>query len=155
MLCEFVPRKIKSLALAVTPIDFHADEHADLKPEQGHLNRCLRNFSREELEEMIDAYGQLPGEVSGLAFLEMTLVKSLTKYQWDAVKSLAGDRKQVLNFLRMEKWLVDRPNHPGEAAKQWLIDLYNENPVGERTIYIARQENKPKEDRHAGTKHLL
>ena len=64
-----------------------------------------QEFSREELEEMIDAYGQLPGEVSGLAFLEMTLVKSLTKYP-DAVKSLAGDRKQVLNFLRMEKWLV-------------------------------------------------
>ena len=121
------PEKVKSLALAVTPIDFHADEGAKLKPDQGHLNRLLRNFSRQELEEMIDAYGQLPGEVSGFAFLEMTLVKSLTKYQWDAIDSLSGERKQVLNFLRMEKWLVDRPNHPGEAAKQWLIDLYNEN----------------------------
>ena len=130
------PEKVRSLALAVTPIDFHADENADLKPEQGHLNRLLRNFSRHELEEMIDAYGQLPGEMSGLAFLEMTLVKSLTKYQWDAVKSLSGERKQVLNFLRMEKWLVDRPNHPGEAAKQWLIDLYNENQLanGEFTL---------------------
>ena len=35
----------------------------------------------------------------------------------------------------MEKWLVDRPNHPGEA-KQWLIDLYNENQLanGEFTL---------------------
>ena len=27
----------------------------------------------------------------------------------------------------MEKWLADRPNHPGAAAKQWLIDLYQDN----------------------------
>ena len=23
----------------------------------------------------------------------------------------------------MEKWIADRPHHPGEAAKQWLKDL--------------------------------
>ena len=27
-----------------------------------------------------------------------------------------------MNFLRMEKWLADRPHHPGEAAKQWFKD---------------------------------
>jgi polyhydroxyalkanoate synthase subunit PhaC len=27
----------------------------------------------------------------------------------------------------MEKWLADRPHHAGEAAKQWLKDLYQEN----------------------------
>ena len=27
----------------------------------------------------------------------------------------------------MEKWLLDRPHHPAEAAKQWLIDLYHDN----------------------------
>ena len=32
-----------------------------------------------------------------------------------------------MKFLRMEKWLADRPHHPGEAAKQWLKDLYQEN----------------------------
>ena len=32
-----------------------------------------------------------------------------------------------MNFLRMEKWLADRPDHPGEAAKQWLKELYQDN----------------------------
>ena len=27
----------------------------------------------------------------------------------------------------MEKWLADRPDHAGEAAKQWLKELYQEN----------------------------
>jgi polyhydroxyalkanoate synthase len=29
----------------------------------------------------------------------------------------------------MEKWLKDRPHHPGEAAKQWLKDLYQQNKL--------------------------
>ena len=29
----------------------------------------------------------------------------------------------------MEKWIADRPDHPGEAAKQWLKDLYQDNKL--------------------------
>ena len=124
------PDRVASLALAVTPIDFHAQHECDAdNSEVGYLNRLLRKFSRVELENMIDAFGSLPGETTGLVFLEMTLVKSLTKYNWELMDSLAGDRAKVLNFLRMEKWLLDRPHHPSEAAKQWLIDLYNENKL--------------------------
>jgi polyhydroxyalkanoate synthase len=39
------------------------------------------------------------------------------------------DKKKLLNFLRMEKWIADRPHHPGEAAKQWLKDLYQDNKL--------------------------
>ena len=39
------------------------------------------------------------------------------------------DEKKLLNFLRMEKWIADRPHHPGEAAKQWLKDLYQDNKL--------------------------
>jgi len=42
-----------------------------------------------------------------------------TKYNLDLFE-VVDDRKKFLNFLRMEKWIADRPHHPGEAAKQWL-----------------------------------
>ena len=29
----------------------------------------------------------------------------------------------------MEKWIADRPHHPGEAAKQWLKELYQDNKL--------------------------
>ena len=78
------PDRVASLALAVTPIDFHAQHECDAdNSEVGYLNRLLRKFSRVELENMIDAFGSLPGETTGLVFLEMTLVKSLTKYNWE------------------------------------------------------------------------
>ena len=118
--------RVRNLALAVTPIDFHADED-DLVLEQGYLNRWVRNLSSEELSDLIDSYGQMPGSVTGMLFQEMTPMKSMTKYNWDLADSLSGSKDEVVNFLRMEKWLSDRPNHPGEAAKQWLIELYKEN----------------------------
>jgi polyhydroxyalkanoate synthase len=37
------------------------------------------------------------------------------------------DRDTLMNFLRMEKWLADRPDHPGAAAWQWLKELYQDN----------------------------
>jgi polyhydroxyalkanoate synthase len=27
------------------------------------------------------------------------------------------------------RWIADRPHHPGEAAKQWLKELYQENKL--------------------------
>ena len=44
----------------------------------------------------------------------------------------------------MEKWLADRPHHPGEAAKQLLVNLYKNNELirgefklGDRTVDLA------------------
>ena len=61
-------------------------------------------------------------------FSMMTPMRSLTKYNLDLL-DVADDEAKWLNFLRMEKWLADRPHHPGEAAKQWLKDLYQQNQL--------------------------
>ena len=82
------PEKVSSLILAVTPIDFHADITSNESLDKGYLNRLLRGFSRQQLENMVDAFGQLPGELYGLAFQEMTPVKSLTKYNFELLSSL-------------------------------------------------------------------
>jgi len=39
----------------------------------------------------------------------------------------------------MEKWIADRPHHPGEAAKQWLKDLYQDNKLINGTFTINGQ----------------
>jgi polyhydroxyalkanoate synthase len=36
----------------------------------------------------------------------------------------------------MEKWLADRPDHPGAAAKEWLIGLYAENRLVRGTFEL-------------------
>jgi polyhydroxyalkanoate synthase subunit PhaC len=66
----------------------------------------------------------------------MTPMRSLTKYNIDLI-DIVDDEAKLMNFLRMEKWLADRPHHPGEAAKQWLKDLYQENRLVKGTFSLS------------------
>jgi polyhydroxyalkanoate synthase len=49
---------------------------------------------------------------------------------------IAGDRHGLDTFLRMEKWLADRPDQPGALARQWLVGLYRENRLARGTLEI-------------------
>ena len=128
------PEKVNNLILSITPIDFEADSK-DEDPSHGFLNLWLRNIQTEDINNLIDAYGNLPGELMGSVFQAMTPIRSMTKYNLDLLNAASDDDK-LLNFLRMEKWLADRPNHPGGAAKQWLIELYKENKLVKGTFEL-------------------
>ncbi|MDE3225461.1 MAG: hypothetical protein KGN30_08635, partial [Nitrospirota bacterium] len=57
-----------------------------------------------------------------------TPFRTLTKYNLTLIQA-GQDRDTLMNFLRMEKWLADRPDHPGAAAQQWLKELYQDNKL--------------------------
>lgn len=128
------PEKVKNLILTITPIDFTADKN-DKNPNNGFINVWTRNLSNQDINDLIDAFGSLPGELMSSVFQAMTPIRSMTKYNVDLLQITSNDDK-LLNFLRMEKWLADRPNHPGAAAKQWLIELYKENSLVEGKFEI-------------------
>ena len=119
------PQKVKNLVITITPIDFHADIK-DKAAHHGFLNIWTRSLDPEDIDKLVDTYGVLPGEFMSSVFSMMTPMRSLTKYNVDLI-DVVDDEAKFMNFLRMEKWLADRPHHPGEAAKQWLKDLYQEN----------------------------
>lgn len=119
------PDKVKNLAITITPVDFHADTE-ETKIERGYINVWTRSLRPDDVDRVVEAYGYLPGKFMGMVFSMLTPVKSLTKYNLDML-DLFDSEDKLVNFLRMEKWLADRPHHPGEAGKQWLKDLYQEN----------------------------
>jgi len=121
------PQRVSKLVVSITPIDFAAYTE-DEDPSHGLINLWLSNMDAEDLSDLVDAYGNLPGEVMGAVFQAITPIKSMTKYNLDLLDVFTNDDKAI-NFLRMEKWLADRPHHPGVAAKQWMIDLYKENKL--------------------------
>ena len=129
------PDKIKNLILTITPIDFHGDEE-DADETHGFINLWTRNLEDEDIRRLVEAFGNLPGEIMASVFQLMTPVRTLTKYNLDLV-DVASDEKKLLNFLRMEKWLADRPHHPGAAALQWLIELYKENRLIKGTFEMS------------------
>lgn len=127
MLAAFRPELFAGLALAITPIDFHGDQKNFWRGE-GFLNSWVGNLSKDDIDLLIDTHGMLPGEMTGAVFSSLTPIASMTKYNIGLAR-MEGNEAMMLNFLRMEKWIADRPDHPGEAARQWLNDLYRENQL--------------------------
>jgi polyhydroxyalkanoate synthase len=121
------PKKVKSLTLTITPIDFHAGAK-DAPLHHGLIGLWARSMTKHDVDRLIEANGNMPGELMSVVFSMMTPVNSLTKYNV-GLFDVMDDEKKLLNFLRMEKWLADRPHHPGEAARQLLINLYKNNEL--------------------------
>ncbi len=123
------PELFSGLALAITPIDFHGNPNS-YSIGVGLLNSWLVNMSERDIDQLLEPYGMLPGQMMGAIFSSLTPMASITKYNLD-LESLDGDDDAMINFLRMEKWLSDRPDHPGEAARQWLNLFYRKNQLVE------------------------
>jgi polyhydroxyalkanoate synthase len=121
------PETVKNLVLTITPVDFHGDK-VENRLGHGFINLWTRSLEPEDIDRLIEAHGNLPGEFMGSVFSMITPMRTLMKYNFDMLE-VVDDQKKFLNFLRMEKWIADRPHHPGEAAKQWLKDLYQDNKL--------------------------
>jgi polyhydroxyalkanoate synthase len=121
------PARVNTLTLTITPIDFHADS-VENRPGHGFINLWTRSLAPEDVDALIEAHGNLPGAFMGAVFSLMTPMRTLLKYNLDLLE-IVDDETKLLNWLRMEKWIADRPDHPGEAAKQWLKDLYQDNKL--------------------------
>jgi len=132
------PRKVKNLVVTITPVDFHAGaKSAPLH--HGLIGLWARSLTPQDVDRLIEANGNLPGELMSFVFSMMTPMNALTKYNL-GLFDVMDDEKKLLNFLRMEKWLADRPDHPGEAAKQWLKDLYQSNQLVKGEFMLAGEK---------------
>jgi polyhydroxyalkanoate synthase len=129
------PDRVRNLIVTITPIDFHADQ-ADGRADHGFINLWTRSLDKEDVDRLIEANGNLPGELMSFVFSSMTPLATLTKYNLGML-DVMDDEKKLMNFLRMEKWLQDRPHHPGEAAKQWLGDLYQDNKLVKNQFVLS------------------
>ncbi|MEL6197317.1 MAG: alpha/beta fold hydrolase [Pseudomonadota bacterium] len=129
------PARLKGVALAVTPIDFHADQAAP-SPAKGHLNLWIRSLPDELIDAFIEDSGNVPGRVTSLVFNGLAPARWVAKYTADLAE-IASDPDALDTFLRMEKWLADRPDQPGALAREWLIGLYRENRLVEGRLSLA------------------
>ena len=135
--------KIRNLVLTVTPIDFHGDQQA---PEAGagYMNLWARSLKPEDIDLLVETLGMAPGALVGFSFLMMNPVSNVTKYTTELIEIL-DDEAKLLSFLRMERWIADRPGHPGEVMRQWFKDLYQANKLvrselmlGDRRVELSR-----------------
>ena len=119
--------RTRNLITLATPVDFHVDREQE-RTDTGFVNVWTRGLAAEDIDLLVDAMGNIPGEMGGTVFSLMSPFRTLTKYNMTLVQA-AQDPDALMNFLRMEKWLSDRPAHPGTAARQWLKELYQDNKL--------------------------
>ena len=65
------PEKVNTLVLTITPIDFHADM-VENREGHGFINIWTRSLDPEDVDRLIEANGNLPGEFMGAVFNLMT-----------------------------------------------------------------------------------
>jgi polyhydroxyalkanoate synthase subunit PhaC len=128
------PDKVARLILTVTPLDFHGDLDAPVRG-SGYMNLWARSLAPEDIDALVDSMGNSPGTMIGFSFLMMNPIGNLAKYSIELLDILDDDKK-LLGFLRMERWISDRPNNPGEVVRQWFKDLYQGNKLVKNELVL-------------------
>ncbi|MEN6466000.1 MAG: alpha/beta fold hydrolase, partial [Syntrophaceae bacterium] len=109
------PEKVKNLVTTVTPADFDTDK--------GLLNVWAKSL---DADALVDAYGNIPGDVLNVAFLLLNPARLLIDKYVGFVENV-HEKDFVENFVRMEKWIFDSPDIPAETFREFIKKLYHEN----------------------------
>ncbi len=127
------PGKVKNLVTTVAPSNFETD--------QGLLHLWTREV---DLGGIIDAYGNMPGDLLNLCFLLLNPARLVIDKYIGFLENL-NDKVFLENFVRMEKWIFDSPDVPGETIRQFIEDCYQKNlliqskmEVGGKRVDLSR-----------------
>ena len=109
------PEKIKNLVTTVTPTNFDTD--------QGLLHIWMKNV---DVDRMVDTFGNMPGDFMNFGFLLLNPARLMIDKYVGFLESM-DNKAFVENFIRMEKWIFDSPDVPGETFRQFVKDCYHDN----------------------------
>jgi polyhydroxyalkanoate synthase len=127
------PHKIKNLVTTVTPTNFDT--------QKGLLHIWMKNL---DVDRVVNTYGNLPADIMNFGFLLLNPARLMIDKYVGFMEHV--DNKQfVENFVRMEKWIFDSPDLPGEVFRQFIRDCYqgnkllnNELEVGGRRVDLQK-----------------
>ncbi|MGD8701967.1 MAG: class III poly(R)-hydroxyalkanoic acid synthase subunit PhaC [Desulfosarcina sp.] len=111
------PEKIKNLVTTVTPTHFDTDK--------GLLHVWMKNM---DVDRVVDTYGNLSADIMNFGFLLLNPARLMIDKYVGFMENV-DNKKFVENFLRMEKWIFDSPDLPGEVFRQFIKDCYQENKL--------------------------
>jgi polyhydroxyalkanoate synthase len=109
------PEKIRNLITTVTPTNFETD--------QGLLHIWMKDI---DVDRMVDAYGNMPGDLMNFGFLLLNPARLVIDKYMGFLENV-DNKAFVENFVRMEKWIFDSPDVPGETFREFVRDCYQKN----------------------------
>ena len=109
------PQKIKNLITTVTPTNFDTDK--------GLLHIWMKGI---DADKITDTYGNIPADVMNLGFLLLNPARLMIDKYVGFFENM-DNKAFIENFIRMEKWIFDSPDVPGETFRQFIKDCYQKN----------------------------
>ena len=109
------PEKINNLITTVTPTNFDTDK--------GLLHTWMKHV---DADQITDTYGNIPGDIMNFGFLLLNPARLMIDKYVGFIENM-DNKTFVQNFIRMEKWIFDSPDVPGETFRQFIKDCYQKN----------------------------
>lgn len=122
------PEKVQNLVTTVTPSDFDVDS--------GLLNIWMRRLP---VEKITNTYGNIPGDFLNFGFLLMNPARLLFDKYVGLYEHL-DDKIFVENFLRMEKWIFDSPDIPGETFRDFILQCFQKNKLIKNKMVVGGEK---------------
>ena len=143
------PTKVRNLITMVTPVDFRTPE-----------NLLTKWAEQVDLDALVATTGNVPGDMLNALFLGLMPFRLTSQKYVDLLDNI-DDARALENFLRMEKWIFDSPDQPGEMFRQFMTWLVRENRLVQGTLTIGgravdlRQVRMPLLNIYATQDHLV
>lgn len=119
------PDKIKNLVTTVTPSNF------DTK--QGLLHIWMKDV---DTDRMVRTFGNIPGDLMNFGFLLLNPARLMIDKYVGFAQNM-DNRDFVENFVRMERWIFDSPDVPGETFRQFIDDCYKKNLLIQSKMFLG------------------
>ncbi len=117
MYASLYPKKVKNLITTVTPTNFDTEE--------GLLHVWAKDF---DVDRIVRNHGNMPGDLLNLTFLIINPARLIIDKYVNFMENVEN-KTFVENFLRMEKWIFDSPDVPGEIFREFIDCMYKENQL--------------------------
>jgi polyhydroxyalkanoate synthase len=121
------PEKINCLVTTVTPTNFDTD--------QGLLHTWMKTV---DADRMVDTFGNMPGDFLNFGFLMLNPARLMIDKYVGFLENM-DNKVFVENFIRMEKWIFDSPDVPGETFRQFIVDGYQKNLLIQSRMSVGGQ----------------
>ena len=122
------PEKIKNLITTVTPTNFDTDK--------GLLHVWMKDI---DVDRMIHTFGNIPGDIMNFGFLLLNPARLMIDKYVGFMENM-DNKDFVENFVRMERWIFDSPDVPGETFRQFVEDCYQKNLLIQNKMYLGSQQ---------------
>jgi len=119
------PEKVRNLVTTVTPTNFDTDK--------GLLNLWMKKI---DVDSFVNSRGNLSADLMNLGFLMLNPARLMIDKYVGFMENM-DNKDFVENFIRMERWIFDSPDLPGEVFREFIKECYQQNKLIQNRLEVG------------------